>query len=113
MNKLLNYKTKTKNATPPIFTEIVALFFFTNCQRWEYITMWQRAKEAITEFMEKQQEQTTENVIEDMVGIYKDLSREERLEFSKKLQDEENILNSLDMLKYSWGKLVNKFLLLE
>lgn len=37
MNKLLNYKTKTKNATPPIFTEIVALFFFTNCQRWEYI----------------------------------------------------------------------------
>ena len=75
--------------------------------------MWQRAKEAITEFMEKQQEQTTENVIEDMVGIYKDLSREERLEFSKKLQDEENILNSLDMLKYSWGKLVNKFLLLE
>ncbi len=36
MNKLLNYKTKTKNATPPIFTEIVALFFFTNCQRWEY-----------------------------------------------------------------------------
>ena len=82
-----------------------------NCDK--YITMWQRAKEAITEFMEKQQEQTTENVIEDMVGIYKDLSREERLEFSKKLQDEENILNSLDMLKYSWGKLVNKFLLLE
>ena len=37
MNKLLNYKTKTKNATPPIFTEIVALFFFTNCQRWDYI----------------------------------------------------------------------------
>ena len=36
MNKLLNYKTKTKNATSPIFTEIVALFFFTNCQRWEY-----------------------------------------------------------------------------
>ena len=36
MNKLLNYKTKTKNATPPIFTEIVALFFFTNCQRWDY-----------------------------------------------------------------------------
>ena len=64
-------------------------------------------------FMEKQQEQTTENVIEDMVRIYKDLSREERLEFSKKLQDEENILNSLDMLKYSWGKLVNKFILLE
>ena len=38
MNKLLNYKTKTKNATPPIFTEIVALFFFTNCQRWDYIS---------------------------------------------------------------------------
>ena len=38
MNKLLNYKTKTKNATPPIFTEIVALFFFTNCQRWDYNT---------------------------------------------------------------------------
>ena len=36
MNKLLNYKTKTKNATPPIFTEIVALFFFTNCQRWDF-----------------------------------------------------------------------------
>ena len=36
MNKLLNYKTKTKNATSPIFTEIVALFFFTNCQRWDY-----------------------------------------------------------------------------
>ena len=36
MNKLLNYKTKTKNATPPIFTEIVALFLFTNCQRWDY-----------------------------------------------------------------------------
>ena len=36
MNKLLNYKTKTKNATPPIFTEIVALFFFPNCQRGEY-----------------------------------------------------------------------------
>lgn len=82
-----------------------------NCDK--YIMAWQRAKESITEFMEKQQEQTTENVIEDMVGIYKNLSREERLEFSKKLQDEENILNSLDMLKYSWGKLVNKFLLLE
>lgn len=39
MNKLLNYKTKTKNATPPIFTEIVALFFFTNCQRWDYSKM--------------------------------------------------------------------------
>ena len=39
MNKLLNYKTKTKNATPPIFTEIVALFFFTNCQRWDYSTI--------------------------------------------------------------------------
>ena len=36
MNKLLNYKTKTKNATSPIFTEIVALFFFTNCQRWDH-----------------------------------------------------------------------------
>lgn len=82
-----------------------------NCDK--YIEAWQRAKESITEFMEKQQEQTTENVIEDMVGIYKDLSREERLEFSKKLQDEENIINSLDMLKYSWGKLVNKFILLE
>ena len=52
MNKLLNYKTKTKNATPPIFTEIVALFFFTNCQRWDY-NMYSKNCNSIFELFEK------------------------------------------------------------
>ena len=47
MNKLLNYKTKTKNATSPIFTEIVALFFFTNCQRWDHNTTGQYLNTAL------------------------------------------------------------------
>lgn len=76
-----------------------------NCDK--YIVGWQRAKEAIQEFLEKIHEQTTENIIDEMVSAYKNFSREERLEFSKKIAEESNLENSLNLFNYNWKHFVN------
>ena len=75
-----------------------------NCDK--YIVGWHRAKEAIQEFLGKLQEQTTENVINEIADVYKNFSREERLEFSKKIAEESNLENSLDMFDYNWKHLI-------
>ena len=75
-----------------------------NCDR--YIAGWQRIKEAIVEFVEKKDEQTTESVVAEMTNAYKELSREERLEFCKKIAEESTIKNRLDMLDYNWKHLI-------
>ena len=75
-----------------------------NCDK--YIAGWKRTKEAIAEFVEKKNGQTTENVITEMANTYKELSREERLEFSKRIAQESTLENSLDMLDYNWKHLL-------
>ena len=46
-------------------------------------------------------------MIDNLAEVYKGLSREERLEFSKIISEESNLENSLDMFKFQWGKLMN------
>lgn len=75
-----------------------------NCDK--YIVGWKKAKEAIYEFFEMIHNQTTECVIDEMANTYKELSREERLEFSKKIAGESTLENSLDMLDYNWKHLL-------
>ena len=41
-----------------------------------------------------------------MANTYKELSREERLEFSKRIAQESTLENSLDMLDYNWKHLL-------
>jgi len=74
---------------------------------WLYIN----AIESINAFIEQlnHQENTTPSVIANLAEVYKGLSREERLEFGKIISEENNIINSLDMLKYEWNKLLNRF----
>ena len=71
-----------------------------------HITGWLRLKEAIHEFLELIHNQTTESVIDEMTKTYKELSRKERLEFSKKIAGESTLENSLDMLDYNWKHLL-------
>lgn len=49
----------------------------------------------------------TGNVIDNLAKLYIGLSRDERLEFAKRMAEESNLDNSLDLLKYQWGKLLN------
>lgn len=74
---------------------------------WLYIN----AIESVKAFIEKlnNQENTTPSVIDNLAEVYKGLSREERLEFGKIISDENNIINSLDMFKYEWNKMLNRF----
>lgn len=67
-----------------------------NCDK--YIVGWQRAKEGIREFLGKIQEQTTGHVLDEMANVYKELSREEQLEFCKKISEESTIDTTLDLL---------------
>lgn len=67
-----------------------------NCDK--YIVGWQRAKEGICEFLEKIQEQTTGHVLDEMANAYKELSREEQLEFCKKISGESTLDTTLDLL---------------
>lgn len=73
----------------------------------EYIEGYIKMKDAICEFLEKIHEQSSEDVITEMVNNYKDLSREERLEFNKKLKEESTIENKLDMFDYDWKHLID------
>lgn len=63
-------------------------------------------KDAIYEFLDIIHNQTTKSVIDDMANIYKELSREERLEFCKKIAEESTIENRLDMIDYNWKHLI-------
>ena len=44
-----------------------------------------------------------------MVAKYEGFSREEKLEFSKRMMDVTQLENSLDLFNYNWNKLMNKF----
>ena len=61
---------------------------------------WRKMKDAILEFSEVIHGQSTESVITEMANVYKELSREERLEFCKAIAGESNLENSLDLLDY-------------
>lgn len=76
-----------------------------NCDK--YIAGWQRTKEAIAEFVEKKNGQMTGHVLDEMANAYKELSREEQLEFCKRISGESTIENKLDMLNYSCKNLID------
>ena len=79
--------------------------FINICE--QYIEGYTKMKDVICEFLEKIHEQSSEDVITEMVNNYKDLSREERLEFNKKLKEESTIENKLDMFDYDWKHLID------
>lgn len=82
---------------------------YTMCD--ENIAAYQRMKDAAKVFVEvinNQKEKGCETVIDDMVEKYKGFSREEKLEFSKRMMDVTQLENSLDLFNYNWNKLMNK-----
>lgn len=110
-------KTSPENRRNLLAMEYNNLFYMANdsecAQRSleicdEYIEGYRKIKDGICEFLEKIQEQATENAITEMTNIYKELSREERLEFCKKLQEESTIENSLDMFEHTWKSMISK-----
>ena len=52
----------------------------------------------------RRQDNETINIVECIAKYYKGLSREERLEFSKRIAEASDLDNSLDSLKYQWSK---------
>lgn len=79
--------------------------FINICE--QYIEGYTKMKDVICEFLEKIHEQSSEDVITEMIENYKNLSREERLEFNKKIVAENTLENSLDMLSYDWKHLID------
>lgn len=109
-------KTTPENRRNLLAMEYNNLFYIANISEYaqrsleicdEYIEGYKKIKEGICEFLEKIQEQTTESVFDEMANVYKDLSREERLEFCKKIAGESTIENKLDMLNYSCKHLID------
>ena len=58
--------------------------------------------------LEKQKESGTETTIKSMIDTYKDFSREDKLEFYKKLMESTNLESSLDNLGYTWSKFLKQ-----
>lgn len=75
-----------------------------NCDR--HIAGWQRTKEAIAEFVEKKNGQTIGHVLDEMANAYKELSREEQLEFCKKISGESTLDTTLDLLNNNLQQLL-------
>lgn len=109
---------KLKNAMSPITLENLTTIindeeqlngFYMYCNN--YIMVYndmKRAVEKLAKVVHKQKEKGCEVVIADMAEQYKNLSREGRLELCKRLAESSNLENSLDMLSYSWNKLIVK-----
>lgn len=73
----------------------------------DYIRSYQMLKESVKLFIDTLEEHKTkgvEHTIDTMVNHYKGFSREEKLEFNKKLLDATSIESSMDNFKYTWGK---------
>lgn len=71
------------------------------------IRNYQMLKESIKVFidtLEEHNKKGVEHTIDVMIENYKGFSREEKLEFNKKLLDATSIENSMDNFKYTWGK---------
>lgn len=82
---------------------------YTMCD--ENIVAYQRMKDVAKVFVEvinNQKEKGYQAVIDDMVEKYEGFSREEKLEFSKRMMDVTQLENSLDLFNYNWNKLMNK-----
>ena len=78
-----------------------------------YIGMYQSLKNATLAFvseLQRQKAKGVEHTIDTMMEHYKGFSREERLEFNKKLLDATSIESSMDNFKYTWGKFLETFL---
>lgn len=110
-------KTTPENRRNLLAMEYNNLFYMANISEYaqrsleicdEYIKGYKKIKEGICEFLEKIQEQTTENVVTEMANVYKELSREERLEFCKRLQEESNLENSLDLFEHTCKNMISK-----
>lgn len=73
----------------------------------EYIEGYVRVKDSVCEFLGMLQEQTAEEVFDEMAKTFKELPREEQLNFCKNLTGESNIKNSLDVLNYGCKHLID------
>lgn len=71
------------------------------------IRNYQMLKESVKVFvdtLEEHKRKGVEHTIDVMIENYKGFSREEKLEFNKKLLDTTSIESSMDNFKYTWGK---------
>ena len=102
------FSTKFENimglANNPDYAKYVVWYYA------KYAELCLNALETVKEFVEliHNQDNTTETVINNMAEYYKGLSREERLEFGKKIAKESELENSLDLFKFQFGKLLSR-----
>ena len=100
-------KMSPENRRNLLAMEYNNLFYMANISEYaqrsleicdEYIEGYKKIKEGICEFLENIQEQTTGHVLDEMANAYKELSREEQLEFCKKISGESTLDTTLDLL---------------
>ena len=109
---------KKRNAMSAISVDQLAMLlnneeelnkFYVYCN--DYIMAYGNMRCAVEELkkvVHKQKENRWDTVIAEIAEQYKNFSREEKLELCKQLAEKSNLENSLDMLNYSWNKLLAK-----
>lgn len=100
-------KMSPENRRNVLALEYNKLFYIANDSEYaqkciafldENVELSLQAKASIQEFLDVIQEQTTGHVLDEMANTYKELSREEQLEFCKKISDESTLDTTLDLL---------------